>query len=447
MTEKLFGTDGVRGVANVFPMTGDFVMKLAQAAAVVMCNNQKKVAIAKDTRISGDMLEAALTAGFNAAGVNVIRLGVLPTPAITMLTPELGVDMSVMITASHNPYHDNGIKLIGADGNKLSDEQTAKIEELIAQNNFILDKDKIGCVFDSVDALDKYVAKVKANFQKNSLQGMKIVLDCANGAFASFAPALLVDLGAEVVPVGVEPNGCNINKNCGSTATQFMQDTVVNCQADMGIALDGDGDRIIICDEKGQRLDGDQILAFLGGYLYGKEKLKANAVVATIWSNLGLEKYLNSKGIKYLRTAVGERYVTEKMREIGASFGGEESGHMVQFDFGPTGDGLVTGITMAIGIKESGKKMSEIFPVFEKCPCELKNLRFANREIIAKVMDDAQVKNVIAETAEYMKTVGGSVIVRKSGTEPLIKIRVEAEDVVPVTMVMQKIVDVIAKFM
>jgi len=447
MTEKLFGTDGVRGVANVFPMTGDFAMKLAQAAAVVMCNNQKKVAIAKDTRISGDMLEAALTAGFNAAGVNVIRLGVLPTPAITMLTPELGVDMSVMITASHNPYHDNGIKLIGADGNKLSDGQTAKIEELIAQNNFILDKDKIGCVFDSVDALDKYVAKVKANFQKNSLQGMKIVLDCANGAFASFAPALLVDLGAEVVPVGVEPNGCNINKNCGSTATQFMQDTVVNCQADMGIALDGDGDRIIICDEKGQRLDGDQILAFLGGYLYGKEKLKANAVVATIWSNLGLEKYLNSKGIKYLRTAVGERYVTEKMREIGASFGGEESGHMVQFDFGPTGDGLVTGITMAIGIKESGKKMSEIFPVFEKCPCELKNLRFANREIIAKVMDDAQVKNVIAETAEYMKTVGGSVIVRKSGTEPLIKIRVEAEDVVPVTMVMQKIVDVIAKFM
>ncbi|MBQ8436859.1 MAG: phosphoglucosamine mutase, partial [Alphaproteobacteria bacterium] len=197
MTEKLFGTDGVRGVANVFPMTGDFAMKLAQAAAVVMCNNQKKVAIAKDTRISGDMLEAALTAGFNAAGVNVIRLGVLPTPAITMLTPELGVDMSVMITASHNPYHDNGIKLIGSDGNKLSDEQTAKIEELIAQNNFILDKDKIGCVFDSVDALDKYVAKVKANFQKNSLQGMKIVLDCANGAFASFAPALLVDLGAE----------------------------------------------------------------------------------------------------------------------------------------------------------------------------------------------------------------------------------------------------------
>ncbi len=447
MTEKLFGTDGVRGVANVFPMTIDFVMKLAQAAAVVMCNNKKKVAIAKDTRISGDMLEAALSAGFNAAGVDVVRLGVLPTPVITMLTPEMDVDMAVMITASHNPYHDNGIKLIGADGNKLSDEQTAKIEELIAQNNFILDKDKIGCVLDSIDAIDKYVTKVKANFEQSALQGMKIVLDCANGAFASFAPALLADLGAEVVPIGVEPNGCNINKDCGSTATQLMQDTVVRCQADMGIALDGDGDRIIICDEKGKRLDGDQILAFLGGYLHGKEKLKANTVVATIWSNLGLEKYLNSKGIKYLRTAVGERYVTEKMREIGAGFGGEESGHMVQFDFGPTGDGLVTGISMAIGIKESGKKMSEIFPVFEKCPCALKNLRFTNREMIAKVMDDAQVKRVIAEASEYMKKTGGSVIVRKSGTEPLIKIRVEAEEEASVAMAVQKIVDEIAKFM
>ena len=447
MAEKLFGTDGVRGVANVFPMTVDFALKLAQGVAMVMCGNKKKVAIGKDTRVSGDMLEAALIAGFNAAGVDVIRLGVLPTPTVTMLTPEMNVDMAVMITASHNPYHDNGIKLIGADGNKLSDVQTSKIEELVAQNNFATDKDKIGRVYNNTSAINMYVAKVKSHFNGAPLEGMKIVLDCANGAFADFAPALLADLGAEVVVIGCEPNGYNINKDCGSTSTQLLQDTVVAQKADMGIALDGDGDRIIICDENGKRLDGDQILAFLGGYLSERGELKANTVVATIWSNLGLEKYLNAKGIKYLRTAVGERYVTEKMREIGSNFGGEESGHMVQSDFGPTGDGLITGITMAIGIKQSGCKMSDIFPVFEKCPCELKNIRFANREIIAKVMDDDGVKNVIAEASAYMQSVGGSVIVRKSGTEPLIKIRVEAEDINPVKTAMQKIVSEIEKFM
>ena len=314
MAEKLFGTDGVRGVANVFPMTVDFALKLAQGVAMVMCGNKKKVAIGKDTRVSGDMLEAALIAGFNAAGLDVIRLGVLPTPTVTMLTPEMNVDMAVMITASHNPYHDNGIKLIGADGNKLSDEQTSKIEELVAQNNFATDKDKIGRVYNNTSAINMYVAKVKSHFNGAPLEGMKIVLDCANGAFADFAPALLADLGAEVAVIGCEPNGYNINKDCGSTSTQLLQDTVVAQKADMGIALDGDGDRIIICDENGKRLDGDQILAFLGGYLFEKGELKANTVVATIWSNLGLEKYLNAKGIKYLRTAVGERYVTEKMR-------------------------------------------------------------------------------------------------------------------------------------
>ena len=447
MAEKLFGTDGVRGVANVFPMTVDFALKLAQSVAEVICHDKKKVAIGKDTRISGDMLEAALVAGFNAAGVDVIRLGVLPTPVVTMLTPKLEVDMSVMITASHNPYHDNGIKLIGADGNKLSDVQTTKIEELIVQDNFIVDKDRIGRVFDNTKVVESYVAKVKSHFEGTPLKGMKIVLDCANGAFAGFAPDLLSGLGADVVSIGCEPNGYNINKDCGSTSTQLLQDTVIAQNADMGIALDGDGDRIIICDEKGKRLDGDQILAFLGGYLHARGELKANTVVATIWSNLGLEKYLDAKGIKYLRTAVGERYVTEKMREVGSNFGGEESGHMVQSDFGPTGDGFVTGITMAIGIKQSGRKMSEIFPVFEKCPCELKNLRFANREVIAKVMDDDGVKKAIAEASDYMRGVGGSVIVRKSGTEPLIKIRVEAEDINPVKIAMQNIICEIEKFM
>ncbi len=447
MAEKLFGTDGVRGVANVFPMTIDFAMKLAQAAAKVMCADKKKVAIAKDTRVSGDMLEAALCAGFSASGVDVIRLGVLPTPAVTMLTSDLNVDMAVMITASHNPYYDNGIKLIGADGNKLSDVQTGEIEDLVAQNVFEYDKDKIGIIRDDDKAVLKYIDKVKAYFAGVSLNGLKIVLDCANGAFASFAPKVLENMGAEVIAIGVEPDGYNINKNCGSTATKLMQDTVLAQGADLGIALDGDGDRIIICDENGQRLDGDQILAFLGGYLKEKGQLKANAVVATIWSNLGLEKYLHSLGIDYFRTAVGERYVTEKMREIGSNFGGEESGHMVQSDFGPTGDGLITGIAMAIGIKNSGKKMSQIFPVFEKCPCEIKNLRFPNREIIAQVMDNEKVKEIIAEMSAKMQAIGGSVIVRKSGTEPLIKIRVEAEDIAPVEATMERIVAEISKFM
>lgn len=447
MVEKLFGTDGVRGVANVFPMVPEFALKLAQAAAVSICQKHKRAAIAKDTRISGDMLEAALIAGFTASGIEVVRLGVLPTPAVTMLAPELEVDLAVMITASHNPYHDNGIKLIGADGNKLSDAETSRIEALVADGQPCSDPEHIGRVVTNKTAVACYEQKVKSRFAGMPLKGMKIVLDCANGAFAGFAPDLLRSLGAEVVAVGIAPDGRNINLNCGSTATQLMQDMVVAEKADMGIALDGDGDRIIVCDDLGRRLDGDQILAFLGGYLHRNGTLRADTVVATVWSNLGLEKYLNNLGIKYLRTAVGERYVTEKMRETGSNFGGEESGHMVQFDFGPTGDGLVTGITMAAGILQSGKKMSEIFPVFEKCPCEIKNLRFPNKEIIAKVMNDAIVQAVVGESSQMAEAAGGSVIVRKSGTEPLIKIRVEAEDAAVVAAAAEKIVAKISEFM
>ena len=322
MADKLFGTDGVRGVANVFPMVPDFAMKLAMACAVTICTNHRKVAIAKDTRISGDMLEAALIAGFTASGVEVVSLGVLPTPALTMLTPELKVDMSVMITASHNPYHDNGIKLIGADGNKLSDAQTSRIETLVAENAFTLNPDALGRVQFDNTAIARYEQKIKSLFQGSPLKNMKIVLDCANGAFAAFAPELLRSLGAEVIAIGNAPDGCNINMGCGSTATQLMQETVVSTNSDMGIALDGDGDRIIVCDEKGNRLDGDQILAFVATYLHQHNLLKANSVVATVWSNLGLEKYLQTLGIKYFRTAVGERHVTEKMREIGSNFGG-----------------------------------------------------------------------------------------------------------------------------
>lgn len=364
-----------------------------------------------------------------------------------MLAPELEVDLAVMITASHNPYHDNGIKLIGADGNKLSDAETSRIEALVAGGQPSSDPEHIGRVVTNKTAVARYEQKIKSRFAGVPLKGMKIVLDCANGAFAGFAPDLLRSLGAEVVAVGIAPDGRNINLNCGSTATQLMQDTVVAEKADMGIALDGDGDRIIVCDDLGRRLDGDQILAFLGGYLHRNGALRAGTVVATVWSNLGLEKYLNNLGIRYLRTAVGERYVTEKMRETGSNFGGEESGHMVQFDFGPTGDGLVTGITMAAGILQSGKKMSEIFPVFEKCPCEIKNLRFPNKEIIAKVMNDAIVQAVVGESSQMAEAAGGSVIVRKSGTEPLIKIRVEAEDAAVVAAAAEKIVAKISEFM
>lgn len=427
MGNKLFGTDGVRGVANVYPMTADFAFKLAQAAASTFKKEKARVAVARDTRVSGQMLEAALTAGFTAQGVDVLLLGVVPTPALAFLAPSMNVDMAVMISASHNPYHDNGIKLIDGQGKKLTDEKTAEIEALVAKGEFLTDKDKIGVCYNEGRVIENYVSMVKKIAPAGSLKGVKIVLDCANGAFSDIAPEILRHYGADLVVVANEPDGYNINKDCGSQHTDMMRKTVVEQGADIGIAVDGDGDRIIVCDEKGAKLDGDQIIAFLGQYFQKEGRLKGGAVVATVWSNLGLEKYLRTLGVGYHRTAVGERYVIDKMNEIGANVGGEESGHMVLRDFAPTGDGLIAGINVCLGLKKSGRKMSEIFPVFVKEPCLVENIRFDNKEKIAKAMDDAHVREVIENCKQAMAGTG-SVIVRKSGTEPLIKIRVESEN-------------------
>lgn len=427
MGNKLFGTDGVRGVANEYPMTADFAFKLAQAAALTFKKEKAKVAIARDTRVSGQMLEAALTAGFTSQGVDVLLLGIIPTPTLAFLAPSLNVDMAVMISASHNPYHDNGIKLIDGQGKKLTDEKTAEIEALVAKGEFLTDRDKIGVYRSNEQAVEKYLSMVKKIAPEGSLKGLKIVLDCANGSFSGIAPEILRYYGADLIVVANEPDGYNINKGCGSQHTDMMRKTVTEQGADIGIAVDGDGDRIIVCDEKGNKLDGDQIIAFLGQCFQKEGKLKGGAVVATVWSNLGLEKYLKTLGVGYHRTAVGERYVIDKMSEIGANVGGEESGHMVLSDFAPTGDGLIAGINICLGLKKSGRKMSDIFPVFVKEPCLVESVRFDNKEKIAKAMDDAHVKEVI-ETCKKNLAGSGSVIVRKSGTEPLIKIRVESEN-------------------
>lgn len=446
MGNKLFGTDGVRGVANTYPMTAQFAFDLAQAAGKLICSQKRKVAIGKDTRVSGDMLEAALVAGFTSQGVDVELLGVVPTPAVTFLTPSLNVDMSVMITASHNPYFDNGIKLIAADGNKFSDEVSSQLEAKVSEGDFSLDRDKIGICTRNEQAVSAYLNVLQeVSSDAKALNGLKVVIDCANGAFSKMAPQILKNFGAEVMVLAATPNGYNINADCGSQHTDCMARAVVEQGFDIGIAVDGDGDRIIVCDEKGNRLDGDQIIAFLGQYLHSENKLKGGALVATVWSNLGLEKHMKSLGVGYFRTAVGERYVVDKMKEIGANIGGEESGHMVLRDFVPSGDGLVAGLIVCLGLIKSGKKMSEIFPIFVKEPCLIKNIRFDDKAKITQAMDDEGVKSTIAQAQKDLEG-QGSVIVRKSGTEPIIKIRVEGENEDLVAKNMEILSKIVSKF-
>lgn len=447
MGNKLFGTDGVRGIANEFPMTAEFAFRLAQTLGQLVCSQKKRAAIAKDTRLSGDMLEAAMAAGFTSMGVDVVKLGVVPTPLLTAQTANLNVDMAVMITASHNPYHDNGIKLINAEGDKFSDEQTTKIEELLTSETvFEHDKDSIGRIFEDDKSIAAYMEnarKVAPNY--NALKGLRAVLDCANGAFSKIMPQIFKDLGAGIITLSDTPDGRNINMDCGSQHTENLQKVVCESHAHIGIAVDGDGDRIIICDENGKRIDGDQIIAYLATYFKEEGLLKGNAVVATIWSNLGLEKYLHSLGINYYRSAVGERYVIEKMRETGSNVGGEESGHMVLSDYAKTGDALLTAIVICCGLVKSGKKMSEIFPLFENCPCEITNIRFKSAEEVSVAMDSSIVQNTI-DSAKQKIEGKGSVIVRKSGTEPVIKVRVEGEDAALVKILSNMIVTEIAKY-
>lgn len=424
---KWFGTDGVRGVANVFPMTADFAMRLGMAAGARVCTGRRKAAIAKDTRISGDMLEAALIAGLTSQGVDVIKLGVLPTPAVTTLTPSLNVDMAVMITASHNPYQDNGIKLIAADGSKFSDEVTAELEALVEKNQFDFAAERIGRVSEDYSLAEKYKQIALAAAEPQALAGMKIVQDCANGCFAGIMPEVFAKLGAEVIALGCQPDGLNINRDCGSQHTEAMCAKVVESGALLGIAADGDGDRIIICDEKGQRLDGDQIIAYLGQYFQNKGRLTGNTVVATIVSNPALDRFLSSLGVRCLRSAVGERYVIEEMRKAGSNIGGEESGHMVVADYSQTGDAMMAGLTVALGLKESGRKMSEIFPLFVPMPRKRVDSKFASKEEMQAAFENAEFQAAI-EAGERKMEGQGRVLIRKSGTEPKIQVWVWSDN-------------------
>ncbi|MBP5352727.1 MAG: phosphoglucosamine mutase [Alphaproteobacteria bacterium] len=430
MSEKLFGTDGVRGVANIYPLTIDFCMHLALILSRNICTRQHRVAIARDTRISGQMLFSALAAGFTSQGVDVVELGVVPTPFCTTLTPHLNVDMSIMITASHNPYRDNGLKLIDANGDKFSDTATAELEKAIADetDKTVYNTDKIGVISTCGNVLQHYLdiaAQIAPNAE--ALKNMRIALDSANGSFSGILTKVFKALGADVVSLAETPNGVNINADCGSQHTEKLAQTVREQNCCMGIAVDGDGDRIIICDEQGNRLDGDQIIAYLGTYLHRHHLLKGNTVVATVYSNLGLGKYIKSLGINYQTSAVGERYVIDKMRETGSNLGGEESGHMVLSDYSKTGDALIAAVVVALGIKQDGRRVSEIFPVFKPFPSVSHNLRFDSKEIINTVMSASEVQNLIDEIRQRLSG-HGTILVRKSGTEPVIRLKIEDED-------------------
>ena len=444
MANKLFGTDGVRGVANTFPMTAEFAFRLGQVLSDLICTGSKRVAIAKDTRVSSYMLESALIAGFTSMGVDVVKMRVVPTPLITSQIQELDVDMGVMITASHNPYSDNGIKLIDRYGDKFSDEWSSRVEELlISDRKFIPSKDAIGKVYKDKTSVPTYMENVLAIAPTpDALSGLRLVVDCANGAFSKIIPQIFKSLGAGIITLANTPDGYNINKDCGSQHTENLSQIVVQSHAHLGIAVDGDGDRIIVVDNLGHRIDGDQIIAFLATYLNKHGKLKNNAVVATVWSNLGLEKYLHNLGIDFYRTPVGERYVIEKMRATGACLGGEESGHMVLSDYTRTGDALIAGLVVCLGLLEDGRKAADIFPVFNKCPCLITNIRFENADEVSKVFEADEVKAVI-EAAQEQIASQGSIIVRKSGTEPVIKVRVEGEIESFVQSLSQKIVSTI----
>lgn len=452
MTRKYFGTDGIRGRANTYPMTADVALKVAMATARVMKrgmnaedSSHNRVVIGKDTRLSCYMLEQAMTSGFLAMGMDVVLTGPIPTPAIAMLTRSLRADIGVVISASHNPYEDNGIKLFGHDGYKLPDAVEREIEEWIdnpALMEQLPEPGQVGRASRMDDAVGRYVEFAKSSFpRKLNLSGLKIVVDCANGAAYRVAPMTLWELEAEVVVIGNTPNGKNINKECGATSTQVLQKKVVEEGADLGIALDGDADRLIMVNEKGERVDGDQLIALLATRLKDKGFLNQNAIVTTVMSNLGMERYLASKGVSMMRTAVGDRYVVEKMREGNYSLGGEQSGHIVLSHFGTTGDGLIAALQVLAIIKEQEKPASEVLHVFDPVPQILKNVRFDKE---SKPLEQKLVQDAIGE-AETRLNGSGRLLVRPSGTEPVIRIMAEGDDAVMVETIVDNLCAVIGK--
>ena len=426
MTRKFFGTDGIRGLTNTAPMTVEIAVKVGQAAGAhfLRGKHRHRVVIGKDTRLSGYMMESALVAGFTSVGMDVVLLGPMPTPAVAMLTRSMRADLGVMISASHNKFADNGIKLFGPDGYKLSDKDELAIEARLDQPATLVEPGKIGRAKRIDDARGRYVHFAKSTFpERLRLDGVKVVLDCANGAAYSVAPEALWELGADVIPLGVKPDGLNINEGCGSTEPLLLQETVVASGAAIGLALDGDADRLIVVDEKGTIVDGDQLMALIGLDHHRRGLLAGNAVVATVMSNLGLERRLAEDGIALERTQVGDRYVLEAMRARGRNVGGEQSGHIILSDHSTTGDGLVAGLQVLAALIEGGKPASELLHLFDPVPQLLKNVRFAH----GQPLDAPAVKAAIADAERHLEG-RGRLVIRKSGTEPLIRVMAEGDD-------------------
>lgn len=428
MVRKYFGTDGIRGKANTFPMTADIAMKVGMAVGILFGGRERpgRVVIGKDTRLSGYMLENAMVAGFTAAGMEVFLLGPIPTPAVSMLCRSLRADIGVMISASHNAFYDNGIKLFGPDGFKFSNEIETKIEKLIETDmtNELASQSQIGRAKRVEGDIYRYIEFAKRTLPRDvQLDGMRIVVDCANGAAYKAAPLALWELGAEVITLNDKPNGTNINEDCGSTHPIALMRKVHEVRADAGIALDGDGDRVVMVDETGAIIDGDQLMAVIAERWLVNDQLRGGGIVATVMSNLGLERFLAEKGLMMARTKVGDRYVVEYMRQHGFNVGGEQSGHIVLSDYGTTGDGLVTSLQVLGCAKESQQPMSKLCHRFDPVPQILKNIRVAE----GKPLEDSHVKDVI-KNAEKRLAKNGRLVIRPSGTEPLIRVMAEGDD-------------------
>ncbi|MBB5714939.1 phosphoglucosamine mutase [Sphingomonas aerophila] len=438
---KYFGTDGIRGATNARLMTAEMAMRVGMAAGAYFQrgDHRHRVLIGKDTRLSGYMLESALVAGFTSVGMDVIMVGPMPTPAVAMLTQSMRADIGVMISASHNPFADNGIKLFGPDGFKLSDEAEAAIEALIDSEVPLVPSAEIGRARRIEDAQGRYIHFAKSTFPDNlRLDGMRVVLDCAHGAAYKVAPTTLWELGADVVAIGVTPNGTNINDGVGSTAPATLAETVVAAGADIGIALDGDADRLIVVDDRGQVVDGDQLMATIAAGWARAGRLKGGGLVATVMSNLGLERHLSAQGLGLVRTAVGDRHVLEKMRSSGYNVGGEQSGHIILSDYATTGDGLVAALQVLAEVKRAGAPASEVLHRFDPLPQLLRNVRFTG----GKPLDAEPVKAVIAGAEEELKG-RGRLVIRPSGTEPVIRVMAEGDDPQQVEAVVARICDAV----
>ena len=443
--KKYFGTDGIRGRANSWSMNAEMALKVGMAAGSFHTDggHRHRVVIGKDTRLSGYMIEQALTAGFLSVGMDVFLFGPLPTPGVAMLTRSLRADMGVMISASHNPHQDNGIKLFDKQGRKLSDADELAIETLMQRdmNDLLVMPENLGRATRIEDAQARYIESAKRTLPRGlRLEGLRIVVDCANGAAYKVAPAALWELGAEVISIGTEPNGFNINEECGSTSPQKLINKVREVRADIGIALDGDADRVLIVDENGVAVDGDQIMALIATSWAAKGQLKGGGLVTTIMSNLGLERHLSDKGLNLARTKVGDRYVVEHMRANDFNVGGEQSGHIVLSDFSTTGDGLTAALQVLAEVMETGKPVSQLCNQFTPLPQVLKNVRYSH----GTPLDMPVVQEAIADgESRLAKT--GRLVIRPSGTEPLIRVMAEGEDEKLVNAVVSDIVDVLKK--